>query len=167
MRKIDSLLAQLSHLASANESVMDLLYRLNLQRRGNMKNIMRSKENQLLTAESGFDSNWTFLHSKLVFEEQTYMCEVRLVASHRCKIVPKSVRELQNGDLVVSSYAGCGVRVRAYHREPFRKISKHEFTVTGGEYAQIHARNNYCYAREQGVQNFIDLRFQYSSFRVI
>ena len=69
MRKIDSLLAQLSHLASANESVMDLLYRLNLQRRGNMKNIMRSKENELHSAESGFDSNWTFLHSKLVFEE--------------------------------------------------------------------------------------------------
>jgi len=47
---------------------MELLYRINLQRRGNMKTIMQSRENDLLTAESGFDSNWTFLHSKLVFE---------------------------------------------------------------------------------------------------
>ena len=73
VRKIDSLLAHLSHLVSNNESVIDLLYRLNLQRRGNMKTIMRSKENELHTAESGFDSNWTFLQSKLAFEEQKYI----------------------------------------------------------------------------------------------
>lgn len=86
VRKIDKLLAHLSHYASANESVMDLLYRLNLQRRGNMRNIMKSSENELLTAESGFDSNWTFLQSKLVFEKQKYFESVSQVGSHKCGI---------------------------------------------------------------------------------
>ena len=148
MRKIDSLLAQLSHLASANESVMDLLYRLNLQRRGNMKNIMRSKENELHSAESGFDSNWTFLHSKLVFEEQKYIGSVNLVSSHSCKIMPKNLHLMPNGDLIVSSYAASGIRMRAFKTSPFRKISKHAYDLTANDYQMVHRHRTYCYARE-------------------
>ena len=124
-----------------------------------MKTIMQSKDNELLTAESGFDSNWTFLQSKLNFEEQKYVGAVNLVGSHACKIMPKNMLMMPNGDLIVSSYASCGIRLRAFKTSPFKKISKQEYNLTANDYQMVHRHRRYCYAREQGVQNFMDLRF--------
>ena len=101
-----------------------------------MKTIMRSKENEAQTAESGFDSNWTFLHSKMVFEPQSFIKDVSLVGSHRCKIAPKSLKLVANGtDLIVTSYAIQGVKTRAYKTSPFRKISKSEYTMSSKDHA--------------------------------
>ena len=74
---------------------------------------------------------------------------------------------MPNGDLIVSSYASSGIRIRAFSTSPFRKISKHDYEATANDYQLVHRQKRYCYAREQGVQNFLDLRFQYSSFKVI
>ena len=103
---------------------MDLLYRLNLQRRGSMKSIMQSSQGK--RAEIGFDTNWDFLESQLYFEEQTQITKVNFIGSQRCKIVPKSLLLMENGDLQVSSYSPCGIKTRAYRTSPFQKISKHE-----------------------------------------
>lgn len=73
IRKIDNLLTQLSYMGSTNESISELLYRINLQRRANTRLIMRSSVNELHTGESGFDSNWTYLQGKLEFEDQKYI----------------------------------------------------------------------------------------------
>ena len=119
MRKIDTLLSHLAHLTSSNESVMDLLYRLNLQRRGNTKNIMRCSDNPNLRAESGFDTNWTFLHSRLCYEEQKYFGAVTYLGGYKCKILPKNLILLENGDLIASCYASNGIRVKAFSTSPF------------------------------------------------
>ena len=118
IRKIDASLAGLTHFCRGDESVMDLLYRLNLQRRGTMKGIMRSVEDGS-KAEIGFDTNWEFLESQMFFEEQTQITKVSFVGSHKCKIMPKSLLLMENGDLLVSSYAANGVKVRAYKTSPF------------------------------------------------
>lgn len=99
-----------------------------------MKNIMRSSDNELHTAESGFDSNWTFIHSKLVFEEQKYIGAVSLVSSYPCKIMPKNLHLMPNGDLIVSSYASSGIRIRAFTTSPFRKISKQSYEMTANDH---------------------------------
>ena len=57
---------------------MDLLYRLNLQRRGSMKGIMRSGTD-LSKAEIGLDTNWEFLESQMFFEEQSQINKVSFV----------------------------------------------------------------------------------------
>lgn len=110
---------------------------------------MRSSVNELHSGESGFDSNWTFLHSKLEFEEQIYIGSVNQVASLRCSILPKSLLQMHNGDLLVASYAACGIHVRAYQTSPaFRKISKRDFELTSIDYENMHRHKRYCYARE-------------------
>ena len=89
-----------------------------------MKSIMQSSQGK--RAEIGFDTNWDFLESQLYFEEQTQITKVNFIGSQRCKIVPKSLLLMENGDLQVSSYSPCGVKVRAYRTSPFQKISKYE-----------------------------------------
>ena len=81
-------------MGSTNESISELLYRINLQRRANTRLIMRSSVNELHTGESGFDSNWTYLHGKLEFESQKYIGAVNQVASLRCSIQPKSMLQM-------------------------------------------------------------------------
>ena len=124
-----------------------------------MRTVMRSQSNEKLTAESGFDSNWTFLHSKMVFEPQSFIKDVTLVASQRCKISPRNLHLLDNGDLLVSSYATCGVKIRVKTTSPFRKLSKKDVSMSAHEYQVYQLQKKYCFAREQGVQNFLDLRF--------
>ena len=103
-----------------------------------MRNIMHSSENESLTVESGFDSNWTFLQSKLVFEKQKYVESVTQVGSLRCGIQPKNLLLMANSDLVVSSYHQCGVKIRAYTTSPFRKISKQDYEMYWLEYQNIY-----------------------------
>ena len=68
IKKIDASLAGLTQFCRGDESVMDLLYRLNLQRRGSMKGIMKSVTDNT-KAEIGFDTNWEFLEAQMHFEE--------------------------------------------------------------------------------------------------
>ena len=82
-----------------------------------MKSIMQSSEGK--KAEIGFDTNWDFLESQLFFEEQTQILKVNYIGSQRIKIAPKSLLLLSNGDLHVSSYSPCGVKMRAYTTSPF------------------------------------------------
>jgi len=56
-----------------------------------------------------------------------------------------------NGDLIVSSYASCGIKVRAYTTSPFRKISKLDYEMTAHDFSMVHLQKKYCHAREQGV----------------
>ena len=88
-----------------------------------MKGIMKSVTDGA-KAEIGFDTNWEFLESQMFFEEQTFITRVNFVGSHKCKIVPKSLLLTDSGDLLVSSYACSGVKVRSYKTSPFMKISK-------------------------------------------
>ena len=44
--------------------------------------------------------------------------------------MPKNLLQMANGDLIVASYAACGIRIRAYQTKPFLKISKKDFTLT-------------------------------------
>ena len=67
IRRVDSSLQGFTVYCRGDESVMDLLYRLNLQRRGSMKSIMQSSQGK--RAEIGFDTNWDFLERQLHFEE--------------------------------------------------------------------------------------------------
>jgi len=132
-----------------------------------MRNIMKSSQNELLTAESGFDSNWTFLQSKLVFEKQKYFESVSQVGSHKCGIQPKNLLLMPNSDLIVSSYHANGVKVRAFTASPFRKISKQDYDLNWLEHQDIYRQKINSFAREYGVQNFLDLRFMSSPFRLI
>ena len=79
IRKVDASLQGFTVFCRGDESVMDLLYRLNLQRRGSMKSIMQSSQGK--RAEIGFDTNWDFLESQLYFEEQTQITKVNFIGS--------------------------------------------------------------------------------------
>lgn len=39
--------------------------------------------------------------------------------------------------------------------------------MSAHEYHVYQLQKKYCFAREQGVQSFLDLRFQFSSFKII
>ena len=98
VRLIDCCLASMVPLASDKQSVLDLLYRLNLQRRGVMRKGLKQCARPVLqthpdsfislppaqrpksadsvvtstpiqTSESGFDTNWTYLQSQIFFEQ--------------------------------------------------------------------------------------------------
>ena len=83
-----------------------------------MKGIMKSVTDNS-KAEIGFDTNWEFIESQMHFEEQSHITEVNFVGSHKCKIFPKSILLTDSGDLLVSSYSACGIKVRAYKTSPF------------------------------------------------
>ena len=71
MQLIDQTMSMLVNISATNESVMDLLYRLNLQRRGVMKNVVRSRsDDAMIRIESGFDTQWDFIKSKLNFPDE-------------------------------------------------------------------------------------------------
>lgn len=74
--------------------------------------------------------------------------------------MPKNLQLMANGELLVASYASSGVRIRTFQTSPFRKSSKHEINLTANDYQVLEREKRYCYAREQGVQDFLDLRFE-------
>ena len=80
--------------------------------------------------EIGFDTNWEFIESQMFFEDQSKITKVNFVGSHKCKILPKSLLLMDNGDLLVSSYASNGVKIRAYKTSPFVKISKYDYPIS-------------------------------------
>ncbi len=56
-------------------------------------------------AEMGFDTNWIAIFSRMYLPKDKQITEVFLVGSQPCKILPKSLLLLDNGNLVVSSYS--------------------------------------------------------------
>jgi len=53
----------------------------------------------------GFDTNWIAIFSRMYLPKDKQITEVFLVGSQPCKILPKSLLLLDNGNLVVSSYS--------------------------------------------------------------
>ena len=84
----------------------------------------------------------------MYFEEQTQITKVSFIGSHKCKIMPKSLLLMDNGDLLVSSYTSSGVKVRAFKTSPFMKISKHDYPLSSKDPALNSKANTYNFAKE-------------------
>lgn len=53
----------------------------------------------------GFDTNWIGIFSRMYLPKDRQLTDVHLLGAQPCKILPKSLLLLDNGELVVSSYS--------------------------------------------------------------
>lgn len=144
-----------------DDQVQDLIYRLNLQRRGNQRGILGGGK-----AEMGFDTNWIAIFSRMYLPKDKQMTEVQQVGSQLCKIHPKSMVLLDNGDLIVSSYSSQGVKIRAFTTSPFCKISKGAGTKRINSLSQSTLATVSGWTKDAGIKEFVDLRYKWPLFKL-
>jgi len=111
----------------------------------------------------GFDTNWIAIFSRMYLPKDKQITEVFLVGSQPCKILPKSLLLLDNGNLVVSSYSSQGVKIRIFKTKPFIKLRKGKKQESQSQTTLASVSG---WSKEAGVQQFVELRFKWPMFKL-